>query len=610
MRFTLGRALRRGFVASRAPVRLVKPQAITCFRYSLKVRAEESLKGEVQCAGIFLRMGKRTIPLQREQFTHQQSCQWSAVLDTGWGWKWFEAWWENSEGKVECFGRFLAFCWGRKGKRGNFEKEYQLFLRRTEPTQEALQRLRERVAGLPWRPLFSILLPTYNTEPELLRRAVKSVQDQLYGRWELCIADDASRREDTRKMLRSLASKDSRIRVVFRSQNGHISAASNSALQLARGDFVTFLDHDDELAPAALARAVEEINRDPQLRFLYSDEDKIDLAGNRSEPYLKPDWNPVLLRSQNYVCHLAFVARADLEAVGGFREGTEGCQDWDLFLRLGEHLPASAIRHLPAILYHWRMIPGSTATGIGEKGYAVERARRILEERGGEEAGTGSWEQVAGMYWIHHPKPEPDLVLVPIGVNGPVASKTWSGKQSEVLVFHPEGSPPLPSTAALLAGWAQRDGVGLVAGSLRRPEGGIEEAGLALQPNGTLQAIFRDLPPNSKGMGHREHLPQELAVPGRWWFALRLDLWEERKKRKGCWTFQTAWLALTLRQKGFSNILIPSLACVGKSWREQLGSEEAKQLLASFPELCRKDPASHPMLTMEAGRFDLRIPQE
>jgi GT2 family glycosyltransferase len=238
--------------------------------------------------------------------------------------------------------------------------------------------IRSRISRLADRPLVSIVMPVYDTGEAWLRRAIESVLGQLYPRWELCVADDCSSRPHVRAILQEYAARDSRIKLVFREQNGHISAASNSALALATGEFVALLDHDDELAEHALYAVVEELNRHPSADLLYSDEDKIDERGRRYEPFFKPDWNPDLFYSLNLVTHLAVYRRSVLEAVNGFRVGVEGSQDYDLTLRVIEHIPPTSIRHIPQVLYHWRAIPGSVALAPKEKDYAHEAARLAI----------------------------------------------------------------------------------------------------------------------------------------------------------------------------------------------------------------------------------------
>ncbi|MGH7997247.1 MAG: glycosyltransferase, partial [Opitutaceae bacterium] len=239
--------------------------------------------------------------------------------------------------------------------------------------------LRAAAAALP--PLtISVLMPVFDPSPRSLERAIESVRAQAYPNWELCVADDASTDPRIAALLERAAREEPRIKLVRRPRNGHISAATNSALALATGAYAALLDHDDELAPHALYCVAAEIAEHPEADLVYSDEDKIDDQGARFDPHFKPDWNPDLLNSQNYISHLAVYRTGRLRELGGLREGFEGSQDWDLALRFTEKLPTERIRHIPRILYHWRAGDGSTALHLGEKSYAADSARRALEE--------------------------------------------------------------------------------------------------------------------------------------------------------------------------------------------------------------------------------------
>ena len=228
--------------------------------------------------------------------------------------------------------------------------------------------------------VISIILPVYNTPEQWLRSCINSVMNQLYPHWELCIADDASTDPEVKSVLQEFAARDKRIKVTYRSENGHISAASNSALELATGEYVALLDHDDELAEHALYHVARSLQQHPEARLLYSDEDKIDENGARFDPYFKPDWNPELFLRQNYISHLGVYLAAWVREVGGFRDGYEGAQDHDLALRISEQLQDHEIIHIPKVLYHWRATKGSTAKAPGEKDYAASRARRAVED--------------------------------------------------------------------------------------------------------------------------------------------------------------------------------------------------------------------------------------
>lgn len=236
-----------------------------------------------------------------------------------------------------------------------------------------------RLAALPARPRVSILLPVYDPPLEWLRACLDSVLAQAYPDWELCIADDASPSPQVRALIEDYGRRDARIRAVFRARNGHIAAASNDALALARGEWVALLDHDDLLAPHALLEMVRAALAHPRWRMLYSDEDKLDAGGRRCDPYFKPDFNHTLLLGQNCIGHLAMYRAELLREVGGFAPGVDGSQDWDLALRCVERLRHDEIGHVPQVLYHWRMHVASSAADPAAKDYATAAAQRAVQ---------------------------------------------------------------------------------------------------------------------------------------------------------------------------------------------------------------------------------------
>ena len=247
-------------------------------------------------------------------------------------------------------------------------------------TGEPSDELALKVSDMVYRPVISVVMPVYNPPLQFLKEAVDSVRNQAYPFWELCIADDASSDLGVRDYLSTLATQDKRIKLVLRQKNGHIVAASNSALALASGEFVALLDHDDIIPKDALYWMAEAINRHPVASVLYSDEDKIGLDGKRCDPYFKSDWNLELFLSQNMVSHLGVYRKALLDEVGGFRPGYEGSQDYDLALRCVLKLLPTQIVHIPRVLYHWRISPGSTALSPNEKSYAQLAGHRALSD--------------------------------------------------------------------------------------------------------------------------------------------------------------------------------------------------------------------------------------
>jgi glycosyltransferase involved in cell wall biosynthesis len=290
-------------------------------------------------------------------------------------------------------------------ERRSFEHWVTLY---DEPTSERVKQYRAANKQLARRPRISILLPVYNSSHRWLRRCIESVLAQTYQDWELCIADDASTAVHVTSILAEYAKRDSRIRTVRRDVNGHIAAASNSALALATGEFVALLDHDDELVPWALYWIAASIVEQPDVVFVYSDEDKINEEGRRFDPYFKPDWNPELLRAQNYPCHLSAYRRTAVADVAGFREGFDGSQDWDLALRITERCGPQRIRHIPRILYHWRSVKGSRAFRASEKEYASVAGQRAVSEALARAAVRATVERTAeGYHRIRYALPDP-----------------------------------------------------------------------------------------------------------------------------------------------------------------------------------------------------------
>lgn len=234
------------------------------------------------------------------------------------------------------------------------------------------------VINYDYKPLISIIIPVYNVADKYLSLCLDSILNQTYQNFEICLADDCSTNQETIDCLHKYMKKDSRVKVLFREKNGHISEASNSALSLAKGDYIGMMDNDDLLMPQALNEVVKVINEHNDADFIYTDEDKIDLDGNRSDPQFKPDFAIDKLYGGNYICHFNVIRKSIMDEVGGFRKGYEGAQDFDLFIRIAEL--TDKFYHIPKVLYHWRMITGSTALDAGSKNYAGEAGKRALED--------------------------------------------------------------------------------------------------------------------------------------------------------------------------------------------------------------------------------------
>ena len=249
------------------------------------------------------------------------------------------------------------------------KSHYNLWLR------EQPQKLRRK--KLDYNPLISVIIPVYNVKPEYLKACLDSILSQSYQNFEICLADDASTSKETLDTLHSYEQHD-KIRIKYRKKNGHISRASNDALSMAKGTFVALMDNDDLLPNNALYEIAKELNLDKKLDMIYTDEDKIDLDDKRCQPNFKPDFSPDTLMSLNYISHLCVIRRSLMEKVGGFRTGYEGAQDYDLYLRIVEQ--TTRISHIPKVLYHWRIIEGSTAKNISSKNYALDNGKKALKD--------------------------------------------------------------------------------------------------------------------------------------------------------------------------------------------------------------------------------------
>lgn len=253
--------------------------------------------------------------------------------------------------------------------------DYGEWHRLTKPTEEELEAQRQEV--FPFMPKFSIVIPVYKTPERYLKEMLESITSQTYGNWELCIADGSPKGEDVSGILKRFAKKDGRIRYQVLGENRGIAGNTNAAMEMAEGDFIVLADHDDVMAEHALYECAKAINAREGVEVVYSDEDKLDMDGGALfDPHFKPDFNPDLLTSVNYICHLFVVKRSLVERVGGFRQEFDGAQDYDFIFRCTEQ--AEQICHVPKVLYHWRCHQDSTASNPESKLYAFEAGSRAI----------------------------------------------------------------------------------------------------------------------------------------------------------------------------------------------------------------------------------------
>jgi glycosyltransferase involved in cell wall biosynthesis len=374
-------------------------------------------------------------------------------------------------------GKLRRFAAHLLARRADLERDYQAWIHLHEqfdaPARRAAQAHVKRLAD---PPLISVVMPVFNPQPDDLRAAIGSVQAQFYPNWELCIADDASTDPAVAALLRAAQAADARIKLVFRDRNGHISAASNSALACASGAFVALIDHDDLLAPDALYQVALHIDACPAADILYSDEDHIDGTGHRSNPYFKPDWDPELMLGQNLVNHLGVYRHSLLRRLGGFRVGLEGAQDYDLALRAAAATTPDRIVHIPRVLYHWRHLSRARSFSESQLDRCAANGRRAVQaflDAAGKPAqvqpapGVPAWNRVV------YPVPEQEplvSVIIPTRNHASLLAQTTDGlltrtdyKALEVLIV--DNGSDEPAALSLLSRLQRDDRVRV----LRRP---------------------------------------------------------------------------------------------------------------------------------------------
>ena len=307
-------------------------------------------------------------------------------------------------------GRMLKYGFKKlTGQKNEVLPDYKLWLKKNELTNTRIEEYKNNLLSLKYQPLISIIIPVYNVPIQFLKVAIASVQNQIYTNWEICIADDCSTNPEVKTYLASL-SEEKNIKVEFRKENGHISACSNSCLELAEGEFVALLDHDDLLTPDALYKNVLVLNESDDWDMIYSDEDKINDKGERLDPHFKPDWAPDSFLSRNYICHFTILRHSIIKEIGGFRLGYEGSQDYDLFLRFTEK--TNRIYHIPEILYHWRIHEASAAGNENAKPYSFTTGKKAIEDALKRRNIKGNVTEQEGVFTIRYAIEKPGKVSI------------------------------------------------------------------------------------------------------------------------------------------------------------------------------------------------------
>lgn len=545
--------------------------------------------------------------------------------------------------------------------------EYQKWLHDRHPTAEQLATARETSRRFGYRPLISIVTPVFNTPAEWLREAIDSVINQAYENWELFLIDDGSTLAETIQLLRGIAQRDARIVVVRRESTGGISAASNSGLDHARGEWVGLLDHDDLLEPDALFEAVKYLQTHPETDLIFSDEDKITEEG-LAAPQFKPDWSPDFLLSYNYLCHFTVIRRGFVEKAGRFRSEFDGAQDYDLFLRVTEL--TDRIHHIPRILYHWRRSETSTSDNIRRKPQALEAGRRAVEShlrrRGERGHVTVDWQTHA--YWVKRELRETRRISIIIATRDRIdllsrcissivnktsypnyeiivvdnESKTEEAREYfrnfEHRLLHFQGpfnfsalnnlaveqttSPWLlflnndvevidSEWLTIMAEHVQRPEVGAVGARLLYPNDTVQHAGVVLGVGGIAEHAFRHFPADAPGVCRQLQVTRNYSSVTGACLLTRRDVFEEVggfDEERLPVTFNDVDLCLKMRRAGYLVVYTPFARLYhheSATRRRSVEALETEVMRERWPDYLERDPYYNPNLSRERADFSL-----
>ncbi len=539
--------------------------------------------------------------------------------------------------------------------------EYQKWFVQHRASTEELASMRHEMRALASQPLTSILTPVFDTPVPWLREAVESVLAQVYENWELLLIDDGSTATDLLRALPALAARDRRIRLVRLESHQGISAALNKGLELANGEWVTFLDHDDLLEPDGLFQNVRLLQGNPGLDLIYSDEDKLTDQGFDS-PMLKPDWSPDFFLSCNYLCHMIFLRRDLVREVGGFQPQFDGSQDYDLLLRISER--TDRIHHVPRVLYHWRRSENSSASDVRQKPGQLEASWRAIEahlERRGEPAHvTVDWRTHAFCVRrqlleprkisviipsSHGPEslkrcveslisktsyPNYDIVIVQLGDRDKVheartdfqvlhfpdatndsAAKNYAVAQTDSpwILFLDDSVEAIDQDwLTIMAEHVQRPEVGAVGGRLINPNGTIEHAGLVLGVNGIAQSAFHGFPAEHPGVNRQLRMTRNYSAVSSGCSLIRREVFQKvggfdkALPRR----FADVDLCLKIRRVGYLIVYTPLAKLIGEaptSETDVIGGEAI--IRQRWSDVLERDPYYNPNLSRERADFSL-----
>lgn len=545
--------------------------------------------------------------------------------------------------------------------------EYQRWLETHQVQTSAVAAMREAARKFPLQPLISIITPVHNTPRRWLREAIVSVEQQIYENWELLLVDDASTSQETLDFLAKAELRDPRLRVFHLAQNRGISAASNVALENARGEWIALLDHDDLLEPDALFRTAELLQTHPDADLIYSDEDKLTEEGFAA-PLFKPDWSPDFFLSYNYVCHFTTIRRSLVQELGGFRSEYDFAQDYDLFLRVISR--TDRIHHIPRILYHWRRSAGSTATNIRSKPDALEAARRGLTDHLARRNEPGhvaiDWRTHGFRIRRHLVRARKIAILIPTRDRidllarcvESVVAKTSYENYEIVIIDNDSGTEEARAyfertphrilrysgpfnysamnnfaveqtdapwilflnndTEAIESDWltamaehVQRTEVGAVGARLIRRDETIQHAGVVLGVRGMVKHAFYGFPAEDPGVCRQLQVTRNYSAVTAACLLTRREVFQEVggfDEEHLPVIFNDVDLCLKMRQAGYLIVYTPFAKLYhdeSASRRASVEPTEAKVLLERWPDLVARDPFYNPNLSREHADFSL-----
>jgi len=539
--------------------------------------------------------------------------------------------------------------------------EYQKWFQNHRASTQELPRMSVEARSFVSQPLVSILTPVFDTPVSWLTEAVNSVLAQVYENWELLLIDDGSTATDLLRVLPGVATRDRRIRLVRLESHQGISTALNRGVDLANGEWVTFLDHDDVLEPDALFQNIKVLQENPRVDLIYSDEDKLTETGFDS-PIMKPDWSPDFFLSCNYLCHLIFLRRDLVREVGGFQREFDGSQDYDLLLRVSER--TIRIQHIPRVLYHWRRSENSSASDVRQKPGQLEASWRAIEahlKRRGELAHvTVDWpthafcvrrqlleprkvsviirsssleshQEFAERLISKTSYPNYEIVMVQVGdreeIDGaatdfrvlhfPDAVNGSAAKNSAVaqtdgpwLVFLQDNVEPIdPDWLTIMCEHVQRAEIGAVGPRLINPNGKIEHAGLVLGVNGIAQSAFHDFPAEHPGVNRQLRMTRNCSAITGACVLMRREVFQAIGGFDETLPDEFAQidLCLKIRRSGYLIVYTPLAKLYwDSSSADDIDTSSEAVMRQRWSDVLERDPYYNPNLSRKRADFSLR----